>query len=47
MLKVFIWNKFIKIYEISVSYGDYMGFYENMDNMEFFIFVVENIYRKF
>lgn len=47
VLKVFIWNKFIKIYEISVSYGDYMGFYENMDNMEFFIFVVENIYRKF
>lgn len=47
VLKVFIWNKFFKIYEISVSYGEYMGFYENMDNMEFFIFVVENIYRKF
>lgn len=47
VLKVFIWIKFFKIYEISVSYGEYMGFYENMDNMEFFIFVVENIYRKF
>lgn len=47
VLKVFIWNKFFKIYEISVSYGEYIGFYENMDNMEFFIFVVENIYRKF